>query len=223
MNLPLSRSSSCSSLALNPRLTNNTNSTIAAVAVAAAAAAAAAASGGSAHNSLSLDVPAYHAAEPVLANLKSHEVEDMRQFTCSLLDAYYTTAFFLKFIYSQGHICLCLRMPGPKGKLVGSISGRLEKIQNSDCNIFSAHIYTLAVDNECRRMGLGSQLIRDFVDRMTVLARRQKGQLTQVTLETKSGDHAAQTFYRKLGFFPVENIKDYYGSAGDGLILIKSL
>lgn len=160
--------------------------------------------------------------KPILANLKSHEVEDIRQFTCALLDACYSSAFFLQFVYSQGHICLCLRLPGSNGKLLGTISGRLEPIVNRP-NVFSAHIYTLAIDGACRRLGFGSQLVSDFIEKMQVLAKRQKGQLIQVTLESKCNDVPAQSFYQKLGFLPTASIQGYYGSAGDGLILVKKI
>jgi len=76
------------------------------------------------------------------------------------------------------------------------------------------HITTLAVDPDCQRRGIATQLL------LALVAAAQKHNTTDVTLEVRVSNHAAQECYRQFGFAPAGIRKNYYPeSKEDALIM----
>jgi [ribosomal protein S18]-alanine N-acetyltransferase len=72
-----------------------------------------------------------------------------------------------------------------------------------------ADIHNLAVDNDYRRRGIGSCLLRAVIDEAT-----QQG-LARVTLEVRRSNEAAQGLYHSLGFV-VQGVRaGYYSDNGE--------
>lgn len=82
----------------------------------------------------------------------------------------------------------------------------------------NAHIVTLAVRPESRRLGLGRRLM------VALLAvARQRGAV-EVTLEVRAGNVAAQELYASMGFKAVARRRAYYPDNGeDGLVMLLDL
>lgn len=71
------------------------------------------------------------------------------------------------------------------------------------------HIVTLAVDEEFRRQGIGTQLIEQMI-----WEGREKGG-KRVTLEVRPSNLAAMSLYRSFGFQQVGIRKGYYQDNGE--------
>ncbi len=69
-----------------------------------------------------------------------------------------------------------------------------------------AHLVLLAVNSKCRRRGLGSRLLG------WQLTAAQTAGLTDITLELRENNRAAQCFYSKMGFTCIRTLPGYYGS-----------
>ena len=77
-----------------------------------------------------------------------------------------------------------------------------------------AHISTLAVHPEYRRRGIAQQLLAKVL-----LVCAQTG-ATQVYLEVRANNHAAQRLYHKFGFVAVGIRKGYYQDTGEDAVLM---
>lgn len=78
-------------------------------------------------------------------------------------------------------------------------------------------IVMLAVSDSYRRRGVGSSLLRCFIDEM-----KKKG-LRVIHLETRVTNKNAIEFYKKHGFSIVDRIKRFYQNGEDGYILEKRI
>ena len=76
------------------------------------------------------------------------------------------------------------------------------------------HIVTVATHPEYRRQGLGRLLMA------AMIARAQAGGASEVTLEVRASNHAAQTLYHTMGFVVVGVRKGYYHDNGEDAILM---
>ena len=86
-------------------------------------------------------------------------------------------------------------------QLVGYVGGR----RFAD----TCHIGTLAVDAAHRRQGLGQGLL------LTLLLHLAQNNATEVTLEHRTSNKAAEQLYRKVGFQQVRIQKGYYRATGE--------
>lgn len=77
-----------------------------------------------------------------------------------------------------------------------------------------AHIVILATHPAWRRKGLAEALLRHIV------AQIREIDVTQVTLEVRAGNIAAQQLYKKLGFEEVGRRKRYYRDNGEDALLL---
>jgi ribosomal-protein-alanine N-acetyltransferase len=152
-----------------------------------------------------------------ISPLKSRDVELICLFTNRYLSVSYSIGFFLQFLYKQGTLCLHLMSLSNPDKVLGVISGRLEynKI---------GHIYTLAVEPEFRRIGVGTRLLNEFEKQMQNIAQSTQGELNSLSLEVKQSDYDAIEFYKKMGFLSFDlPLKGYYNSIIDCIQMTKSL
>lgn len=161
----------------------------------------------------------------------SKDIHAIQQFTNTLLKTTYSIAFFLQFLYSKEHYCLIMTLPTSSGQLniVGVISGQLD-LKTKKTNLpaglalVSGHVYTLAVDPDCRRLGVASQLLNAFVNKLACHAVRTDCILGSLTLEVPAQNFGAIAFYDRSAFFPASPVKKgYYNGAGDALVMKKVL
>lgn len=91
-------------------------------------------------------------------------------------------------------------------KTVGYIVGG----KKLDTNLY--YILSIAVLDDYKKFGIGSMLIREFVQTI----HSQGINTIQLTVAPKN--RAATSFYQKHGFLLVSNEKDYYGPGEDRLV-----
>lgn len=76
------------------------------------------------------------------------------------------------------------------------------------------HITTLAVDPDCQRRGVATQLL------LALIGAAQNHHTTDITLEVRVSNHAAQECYHQFGFAPAGIRKNYYPeSKEDALVM----
>jgi len=76
---------------------------------------------------------------------------------------------------------------------------------------FEAHLVLFAVSPQYRRQGIGRRLI----DWLIATARVAGAQ--SVFVELRVGNRSAKSFYRALGFVPMEELDSYYRGIEDGI------
>ena len=79
----------------------------------------------------------------------------------------------------------------------------------------SAQIINLYIVDEYQGMGFGSMLF-DFVIELCEMSL-----VKNLTLEVRTSNERAQTFYQKYGFVPVSKRLKYYSNGEDALVLLK--
>lgn len=80
-------------------------------------------------------------------------------------------------------------------------------------NTHTLRIYSIAVCQSCRGLGLGQQLLDH------ALARAKKLGKTTVSLEADAANPRLLSWYGSRGFTPVKRLADYYGKGQDGIRL----
>lgn len=78
-------------------------------------------------------------------------------------------------------------------------------------------IFTLAVKEECRGMGIGTKLMDKICETL------KKNGSDEATLEVRISNIPAQHFYMKKGFTPAWVERGYYNDGEDALIMKKEL
>jgi ribosomal-protein-alanine N-acetyltransferase len=81
---------------------------------------------------------------------------------------------------------------------VAEADGRVIGYQITTLHSSGGHLARLAVHPEGQRRGVGYALVREM------LARAVAQDLTRVTVNTQSDNHASLALYRQLGFHPTE-------------------
>lgn len=157
-----------------------------------------------------------------LSTLKSKDVEMIKSFTNQYLEVSYSSGFFLQFLTVQGCICLQLMSSEHPGKILGVISGRISLDKTFGTKL-SGQVYTLAVDDQFRRCGLGSLLLKELEDEMKFIANRMDCSLSSLSLEVKSTDSNALKFYDRLGFESCGVELGYYRHGGDCVRMKKTI
>ena len=66
------------------------------------------------------------------------------------------------------------------------------------------HVLNFSVGPDCRRRGVGSQMITKLLGKLSQQRRNQ------ITLEIRETNLAAQVFFRNLGFKAISVLRDYY-------------
>ncbi|MCC7566274.1 MAG: ribosomal protein S18-alanine N-acetyltransferase [Methanomicrobiaceae archaeon] len=97
------------------------------------------------------------------------------------------------------------------GRIVGFVAGGLQDTGEERYG----HIMNLAVLPECRRRGIGGLLV-SRVERLFAYAGA-----AGVQLEVRITNHAAQQFYRRLGYREVFQIHGYYADNEEALVMMK--
>jgi ribosomal-protein-alanine N-acetyltransferase len=113
---------------------------------------------------------------------------------------------------------LALSQVWPSGQLLVVENGRLVGVLLSmRRTAVTARVLVMAVQDDRRGMGVGSQLLRAFL--------RQCGQegMTSVVLEVRESNGRAKEFYARYGFRVVGPLPRYYPDGEDGLLMIRDL
>ena len=66
------------------------------------------------------------------------------------------------------------------------------------------HVLNFSVGPDCRRRGVGSQMVAKLLGKLSQQRRNQ------ITLEIRETNLAAQVFFRDLGFKAISVLRDYY-------------
>ncbi|CAB3397320.1 unnamed protein product [Caenorhabditis bovis] len=132
----------------------------------------------------------------------------MRLITKDLSEPYsiYTYRYFL---HNWPELCY-LAYDTEKGVYVGAVLCKLELDQLCGSK---GYVAMLAVDESCRRLGLGTRLVRRAIQAM-----QAKG-CDEVVLETEVSNKNAQRLYSSLGFIREKRLIRYYLNGGDAFRL----
>ena len=79
---------------------------------------------------------------------------------------------------------------------------------------FEAHVTNIAVDPSMRRQGIATLLM------LRLVAATVAWQLTDLTLEVRASNEAAQSLYRRFGFEPEGVRPRYYAENGEDAIIM---
>lgn len=95
-----------------------------------------------------------------------------------------------------------------KGEVIGYLLGTLLMDE--------ARILLIAVKDKYRRRGIGSRLVKEYIESVT-------GRASMVRLEVRASNLAAQTFYFKLGFRFIGMVNNYYRNGDNAYIMVKPM
>ncbi|NPV88556.1 ribosomal protein S18-alanine N-acetyltransferase [Coprothermobacteraceae bacterium] len=85
------------------------------------------------------------------------------------------------------------------------------------CIFPEAHIISIAVAPQYRRMGVGRSLMKRALTDLT------KGRYEHVFLEVRVDNEPAQRMYEKFGFTKVSIRRGYYQDGTDAIVMVKDL
>ncbi len=95
-----------------------------------------------------------------------------------------------------------------KGEIVGYLLGTLLMDE--------ARLLLIAVKVKYRRQGIGSKLVKEYVESV-------RGRANMVRLEVRTSNLEAQTFYFKLGFRFIGMVNNYYRNGDSAYIMVKPM
>ncbi len=97
----------------------------------------------------------------------------------------------------------CLRQRNCIG-MVAEHDDRVVGFMIYELNKTRLHILNFAVSPECRRSGVGSQMLAKLIGKLSAQRR------SRIVLEVRETNLAAQLFFRDNGFRAVSVLRDYY-------------
>ncbi|CAI2354088.1 unnamed protein product [Caenorhabditis sp. 36 PRJEB53466] len=132
----------------------------------------------------------------------------MRLITKDLSEPYsiYTYRYFL---HNWPEYCF-LAYDQTNNSYIGAVLCKLELDMFSRCK---GYVAMLAVDESCRRLGIGTRLVRRAINAM-----KEKG-CDEIVLETEVSNKNAQRLYSNLGFIRQKRLIKYYLNGGDAFRL----
>jgi ribosomal-protein-alanine N-acetyltransferase len=134
-----------------------------------------------------------------LRGFSSSDLSSVYDLACSTLSERYDPNLFCTISASWPEGFTVIESPwGIKAFLLGVMTSSVH-----------ARVLMLTVAPEMRRKGIGTMLMRHFVEECA-----KKGAKV-LTLEVRKGNVAAMDFYKKFGFQPVDVIKGYYNDGED--------
>ncbi len=81
----------------------------------------------------------------------------------------------------------------------------------------TGHIISIAVHQEYRNRKIGTKLMLNLIEQLTVSG------ASTIRLEVQKDNIAAHKMYQKLGFQAAHMLKNYYAKGEDGILMIKHL
>jgi len=102
----------------------------------------------------------------------------------------------------------CIGMVAEQGeKVVGFMIYELHKAK--------LHILNFAVHPQCRRAGVGAQMVAKLISKLSSHRR------TRITLEVRETNLGAQLFFRNQGFRAVRVLRAFYEDSGEDAFLMQ--
>lgn len=107
----------------------------------------------------------------------------------------------------------------PAGQLVAvnDIGGIIGFLSGARLTSDKVTIPLLAVDPGHRRIGTGGRLMEEF--RMRAMTDGKQ----YIQLEVRDTNAGAASFYRKMGFVPIEFLSDFYNDGGSAVRMIRGV
>jgi ribosomal-protein-alanine N-acetyltransferase len=113
---------------------------------------------------------------------------------------------------------LAVQQAWPEGQIIDVEEGRLAGVLLSmRRSAISARVLVMAVREGYRDMGIGSLMLRAFVQQCV-----REG-IVSIVLEVRISNLMAREFYRRFGFRSVEPLVDYYPDGEDGVLMTMDL
>lgn len=166
----------------------------------------------------------YRKACPHLVNVCLQHIMKLCADHLSECYSIYTYRYFL---YSFSEVCLLTWESQERQHLLGVLVGRLEPhvpkwatsmistMKPNDLALFPlrGYIAMIVVDRNYRRTGIGSSLVRLFIERVHHFSG------TEIVLETEISNLASLCLYRQLGFRKEKRLFRYYLNGSDAFRL----
>jgi ribosomal-protein-alanine N-acetyltransferase len=112
-------------------------------------------------------------------------------------------AHSFEFPWLEEDFIRCLRQRNCIG-MVAEADDRVVGFMVYELNKTRLHVLNFAVAPDCRRSGIGSQMIAKLVGKLSSQRR------TRIVLEVRETNLAAQLFFRENGFRAVSVLRNYY-------------
>ena len=145
----------------------------------------------------------YSISEAQVSDIKALEELERHVFIPS--DGLLSKRAFRYHIQKKKNVLLVAREDTLPNKLLGYILVLIRKK--------SARIYSLAVNPDCRKQGVGRALIQASINKVV-----EQG-ITMIRLELRKGNTSALKLYESLGFVGSSVRPDYYEQGEDALVM----
>jgi ribosomal-protein-alanine N-acetyltransferase len=119
-----------------------------------------------------------------------------------------------KFPWAEEDFLRCLRRRNCVG-MVAEHDERVVGFMIYELNKTRIHVLNFAVALDCRRLGVGSQMIQKLIGKLS------PQRLARVTLEVCESNLAAQLFFRDNGFHAVSVLRNYYQDTTEDAYLMQ--
>jgi len=119
-----------------------------------------------------------------------------------------------EFPWSEDDFIRCLRQRNCIG-MVAEHDERVVGFMIYELNKTRIHVLNFAVLRECRRRGVGSQMIAKLIAKLSSQRR------TRITLEVRETNLPAQLFFRSSGFRAVSVLRQFYEDTPEDAYLMQ--
>jgi len=119
-----------------------------------------------------------------------------------------------EFPWSEEEFIRCLRQRNCIG-MVAEHDDRVVGFMIYELNKNRIHVLNFAVAADCRRRGVGSQMIAKLIGKLSAQRR------TRITLEVRETNLAAQLFFRSAGLRAVSVLRNFYDDTPEDAYLMQ--
>lgn len=143
-----------------------------------------------------------------------HQIVDIMALIDKDLSEPYSIYTYRYFINNWPQLCILATL---NGAIIGVVVCKLDIRQRAGAPRSRGYIAMLAVDQQCRKLGIGSRLVREAIHKMIL------EHADEVVLETEITNKGALALYENLGFLRDKRLHKYYLNGGDAFRLILPL
>ncbi|MFP4608328.1 MAG: ribosomal protein S18-alanine N-acetyltransferase [Candidatus Natronoplasma sp.] len=144
---------------------------------------------------------------PLIRKFVENDLEKVHNIASLSLKEKYPPRLYLSIRRTWGEGFLVAQI---NGEVVGFICGVKERGDTT-------RVLILAVDPLQRNRGIGSELLKNFIE----VSSREGA--VKVTLEVRVGNDRTIRFYQKRGFQIIDRLKSFYSNGEDGYKMIRYL
>ncbi|CCD61490.1 N-terminal methionine N(alpha)-acetyltransferase NatC [Caenorhabditis elegans] len=145
----------------------------------------------------------------IVAYKDESQINDIMRLITKDLSEPYSIYTYRYFLHNWPEYCF-LAYDQTNNTYIGAVLCKLELDMYGRCK---GYLAMLAVDESCRRLGIGTRLVRRALDAM-----QSKG-CDEIVLETEVSNKNAQRLYSNLGFIRQKRLLKYYLNGGDAFRL----